>query len=138
MAKNGHYRKLVEKQENKDDSSDSDSASTEADETHEIEENEEMGAEGEEIFDTVDLEPIDDQTATPHFSFKNCSFSYPTRPDRKILDSFNLAVRQGETLALVGPSGGGKWGRACVCCLYHTACTHLRSALLLRRNHPSH
>ncbi|EEH54358.1 ATP-binding cassette superfamily [Micromonas pusilla CCMP1545] len=35
-------------------------------------------------------------------------FSYPSRPDRRVLTDFNLAVNPGETVALVGPSGGGK------------------------------
>ena len=35
-------------------------------------------------------------------------FSYPTRPDDKVLDAVSISVAPGETLALVGPSGGGK------------------------------
>ena len=40
--------------------------------------------------------------------FRNVTFSYPTRPGKLIMDEFNLSIRKGETLALVGPSGGGK------------------------------
>ena len=40
--------------------------------------------------------------------FKDVRFAYPTRPNKPIMDKFKLSVRQGETLALVGPSGGGK------------------------------
>ena len=40
--------------------------------------------------------------------FKDITFSYPTRPDKNILENFNLKIRKGETVALVGPSGGGK------------------------------
>lgn len=40
--------------------------------------------------------------------FHDVRFAYPTRPRKPILDKFNLSVRQGETIALVGPSGGGK------------------------------
>ncbi|KAL7551139.1 hypothetical protein ACHAWF_014339 [Thalassiosira exigua] len=43
-----------------------------------------------------------------HINFKDVKFAYPTRPGKLILDKFNLAVKKGETLALVGPSGGGK------------------------------
>ncbi|CAJ1946712.1 unnamed protein product [Cylindrotheca closterium] len=40
--------------------------------------------------------------------FKDVSFSYPTRPNKQVLGGFNLTVNKGETVALVGPSGGGK------------------------------
>lgn len=44
----------------------------------------------------------------PVIEFKNISFSYPTRPTKKILQKFKLKISKGETVALVGPSGGGK------------------------------
>jgi subfamily B ATP-binding cassette protein MsbA len=37
--------------------------------------------------------------------FENLSFSYPGRP---VLKSINLTIPKGKTVALVGPSGGGK------------------------------
>ena len=36
------------------------------------------------------------------------TFHYPSRPDVATLDDFTLAVKPGEKLALVGPSGAGK------------------------------
>jgi ATP-binding cassette, subfamily B, bacterial len=40
--------------------------------------------------------------------FEQVGFSYPSRPDSKALDDFNLAIEPGETVAFVGPSGAGK------------------------------
>nr|MDP8995017.1 ABC transporter transmembrane domain-containing protein [Pseudomonadota bacterium] len=40
--------------------------------------------------------------------FDRVTFRYPTRPEVSALDEFSLAVRPGETLAIVGPSGAGK------------------------------
>ncbi|KAJ5941807.1 ABC transporter sequence [Penicillium verrucosum] len=40
--------------------------------------------------------------------FRNVHFSYPTRPDRKILNGLDLTVHKGKYIALVGPSGCGK------------------------------
>lgn len=40
--------------------------------------------------------------------FENVSFSYPSRPESKILDAISLSINAGESVALVGPSGGGK------------------------------
>jgi ATP-binding cassette subfamily B protein len=41
-------------------------------------------------------------------SFEHVGFRYPTRPEVSALADFNLAVRPGETVAVVGPSGAGK------------------------------
>ena len=41
-------------------------------------------------------------------SFQGVSFAYPSHPDRLVLEDLDLAVRPGETVALVGPSGAGK------------------------------
>ncbi|KAM7540234.1 hypothetical protein Aperf_G00000040605 [Anoplocephala perfoliata] len=40
--------------------------------------------------------------------FKNINFSYPTRPDVPILKNFNLTIKAGQKVALVGWSGSGK------------------------------
>ncbi|KAM0023078.1 putative ABC-type xenobiotic transporter [Helianthus debilis subsp. tardiflorus] len=39
---------------------------------------------------------------------KDVNFSYPSRPDVKILNNFSLSVPAGKTIALVGSSGSGK------------------------------
>ncbi|MBS0212702.1 MAG: ATP-binding cassette domain-containing protein [Proteobacteria bacterium] len=41
-------------------------------------------------------------------AFEHVRFHYPARPDTPALDDFSLAVKRGETVALVGPSGAGK------------------------------
>ncbi len=40
--------------------------------------------------------------------FEHVTFRYPSRPESRALDDFDLAVRPGETVAFVGPSGAGK------------------------------
>ncbi|XP_076594196.1 ATP-dependent translocase ABCB1 [Chaetodon auriga] len=40
--------------------------------------------------------------------FKNIHFTYPSRPEVKILDNLSLKVASGQTIALVGSSGCGK------------------------------
>lgn len=46
--------------------------------------------------------------AKASIQFEGVSFSYPSRPDRKALDHFNLAISPGEKIAFVGASGAGK------------------------------
>jgi ATP-binding cassette subfamily B protein len=41
-------------------------------------------------------------------AFENVTFFYPSRPQAPALENFSLAVRSGEAVALVGPSGAGK------------------------------
>ncbi|KAK4163099.1 putative multidrug resistance protein [Cladorrhinum sp. PSN259] len=41
-------------------------------------------------------------------SFKDVSFSYPSRPDHRVLDSVSFTIQPGQFVGLVGPSGAGK------------------------------
>ena len=67
------------------------------------------------IFDTVDRESCIDPTPERSdlsldgdIEFKSVSFRYPTRPESKVLNQFNLHIKRGDTVALVGTSGSGK------------------------------
>ncbi len=43
-----------------------------------------------------------------HIEFEAMSFRYPSRPNIAALETLNLTIAPGETVALVGPSGAGK------------------------------
>ncbi|GLJ21858.1 hypothetical protein SUGI_0408710 [Cryptomeria japonica] len=69
------------------------------------------------VFEIVDRRtqiPPDDPTgeelthAEGMIELKHVDFSYPARPDVSIFKDFNLKVRSGKTVALVGSSGSGK------------------------------
>ncbi|MCA0997863.1 ABC transporter transmembrane domain-containing protein [Alloyangia pacifica] len=47
-------------------------------------------------------------TVRGEITFDSVDFTYPARPGVKALDSIDLAIKPGETVALVGPSGAGK------------------------------
>uniref|UniRef100_A0A915PPB5 Uncharacterized protein n=1 Tax=Setaria digitata TaxID=48799 RepID=A0A915PPB5_9BILA len=47
-------------------------------------------------------------TITGDVRFKKIHFSYPTRPQRSILNGLNLTAYAGQTIAVTGPSGSGK------------------------------
>jgi ATP-binding cassette subfamily C protein CydCD len=69
---------------------------------------------GSRLFEVVDAEPLVVDPVNPasfptHFSLaaENLSFTYPGS-SQPALDGINFCLREGETLAIVGPSGGGK------------------------------
>ena len=55
----------------------------------------------------ADPKPLPDP-GRGELDFEQVTFQYPTRPDVSALHGFSLAVRSGETVAVVGPSGAGK------------------------------
>lgn len=67
----------------------------------------------ERVFEKMDLKPemVELLNATPidqfnQLTFNNVSFSYET--GKPVLNNINLTINQGEKVALVGSSGGGK------------------------------
>ena len=43
-----------------------------------------------------------------NISFRNVTFAYPTRQEINVFNGLNLEIKAGQTVALCGPSGGGK------------------------------
>ncbi|XP_063931284.1 ATP-dependent translocase ABCB1-like isoform X2 [Zophobas morio] len=69
------------------------------------------------VFEILDTEPeinlhknlgVKPNTMRGDITFKNVYFHYPSRPEVKILQDFNLEIKSGQTVALVGTSGCGK------------------------------
>jgi ATP-binding cassette subfamily B protein len=73
-------------------------------------------ASAERIFSMIDAVPsvvdlpgaTDPGTLKGDIAFEHVNFSYDDAPDEAVLVDFNMHVKQGETVALVGPTGGGK------------------------------
>ena len=99
QLKNGHYHRLVQKQEHSLESGAGVEGVGPA-----------RNGSGQNLAaltgSTVDLRAL--MFDKPQLTFSDVGFAYPTRPNKPILDKFSLTVKQGEVLALVGPSGGGK------------------------------
>ena len=99
MSQESYYRRLVEKQEGtgeKDDGSSSGAPSR----SNSV-------SDGLSRLDSA-IEGGSIHGGVPHLAFKHVHFAYPTRPKKKVLKNFSLNINRGETVALVGPSGGGK------------------------------
>ena len=70
---------------------------------------------GKRIFEILDRKSTMDlqsgiklETLTGTVDFKDVNFSYPARPELKVLADFNLKLYPNQVVALVGPSGSGK------------------------------
>nr|APD26531.1 ATP-binding cassette transporter subfamily B member 8 protein [Brachionus koreanus] len=71
---------------------------------------------GARVFEFLSLQPsipVDDVGAKirnlkGNIEFKNVSFKYPNREEMNVLENFNLEIKPGEIVAIVGHSGSGK------------------------------
>lgn len=55
--------------------------------------------------DSLSEEGLRPEKVIGDVKFENVNFSYPNRPNNKVLDGFNLFIKNGQTTALVGSSG---------------------------------
>ena len=102
VAGTGYYRRLVEKQEASAEGQSSLGSSRQSSEADLTE------LDGREsVTETID------RSGAPQIAFKNVQFAYPTRPSNIVFDGLNLSIYRGETLAIVGPSGGKLEGNRC-------------------------
>ena len=71
----------------------------------------------ERLVELLNAEPVIKAPAKPLYlpprvegaiHYERLSFSYPSRPEARALDEFDLVIKPGETVAIVGPSGAGK------------------------------
>lgn len=82
-------------------------------------------ASAERVFSLLDTEPdiqdhrgaIDIETIKGEIEFKNVDFYY--EENKPVLKNFSLKVKPGETIALVGPTGGGKSTIANLICHFY-------------------
>ncbi len=68
----------------------------------------------------TEIKEIDDRFRLKgYISFKNLSFSYPSRPDEKVLKEITLDIDCNKMIALVGSSGAGKSTLASLLLMLH-------------------
>ncbi|MBR2650136.1 MAG: ABC transporter ATP-binding protein [Clostridia bacterium] len=61
-----------------------------------------------EMNNEEDIGTHEPESVAGDIEFKNVSFSYDECDEKRVINDLSLHIKPGETLALVGPSGGGK------------------------------
>ena len=51
---------------------------------------------------------LDSSNVRGTISFQSVDFTYPARPDRRVISNLSLDIPAGKVYAIVGPSGSGK------------------------------
>jgi len=105
---NGHYKKLVEAQASKNKQS---SFSVIPNTTNGSSQSSTPNGESKNSPDTRDpriYQKPNNDASQICLEFKEVDFFYPTRPKHRVFKGLNLSLMEGETVALVGPSGQGK------------------------------
>lgn len=97
MKKESYYKKLVESQ----------SQTAMVKRKSSVVETIDGQTESQRGFEKVPADFVD-MDGKPLIVFRNVNFTYPTRPNKTILDRFKLKIYKGETIGLCGISGGGK------------------------------
>jgi ATP-binding cassette subfamily B (MDR/TAP) protein 1 len=97
VAKKGHYSALVEAQKRRKTAS-----------GNEIDSNLPVFSESMDVPETAVSTIVADGERPVLMRFRDVHFCYPSRPENKVFRGLNLTIFDGETLALVGPSGHGE------------------------------
>ena len=105
LKKKGKYFDLVEAQKGKHLERQGSSASADTEDTEFSDSNPPSRSSS-----AANLTELDTATESGNdvVKVRNVQFNYPSRPDNKIFRGLGLEVNEGETLAIVGPSGQGK------------------------------
>jgi ABC-type multidrug transport system fused ATPase/permease subunit len=94
LIKKGAYYDLVEAQKGKTKTENNSNPSSRSSSVVE---------ESVEITKSAAFKTNEPDEKTPVICFKDVHFHYPSRPGNKVFRGLNLSVRDGETLAIVGP-----------------------------------
>ena len=109
LAKEGKYFELVQAQQGKMSRRDTDNSSAGTSDTESVGSNAPSRASSEaDLTSMGETETTAIKLGEGVIDVKNVHFSYPSRPDNEIFRGLGLEVNEGETLAIVGPSGQGK------------------------------